>query len=251
MTIKVRPKMDFSPSSSEAVRDLLAGRRSVRAVLFDLDGTLYRQGRLRSLMALELLTLPLEGPGTPWQRLRALKAYRTAQEQLRGRSRLASAHEQRELAAAASGLSVADVDALVSEWMIRRPLKYLPLCRASGLETLLARLEQGGLKVGILSDYPAEAKLQAMGLADRFSPVLYTADPEIGALKPNPRGYFRACKLWNLKPRRRALRRRPRRGRCGRRGGGRNAVRDHRRPEGPDAGALRRAALTRKADSCL
>ena len=167
--------MDFSPSSSEAVRDLLAGRRSVRAVLFDLDGTLYRQGRLRSLMALELLTLPLEGPGTPWQRLRALKAYRTAQEQLRGRSRLASAHEQRELAAAASGLSVADVDALVSEWMIRRPLKYLPLCRASGLETLLARLEQGGLKVGICPTIRRRRSYRPWDWRT-VSQVLYTAD---------------------------------------------------------------------------
>ena len=48
-----------NPSSA----DLTGNWRSVRAVLFDLDGTLYRQGLLRSLMALELMTLALEGPG--------------------------------------------------------------------------------------------------------------------------------------------------------------------------------------------
>ena len=35
----------------------LDARQRIRAVLFDLDGTLYRQGRMRTLMAMELLTL--------------------------------------------------------------------------------------------------------------------------------------------------------------------------------------------------
>ena len=56
----------------------------LRAVLFDLDGTLYRQTRLRLLMALELATLPLDGPLKAAGRLRALKGYRDAQERLRG-----------------------------------------------------------------------------------------------------------------------------------------------------------------------
>ena len=53
---------------------------------------------------------------------------------------------------------------------------------------------------GVLSDYPAEAKLQALGLAGRFSPVLCATDPEIGAFKPNPRGFLHACAVWNLPP---------------------------------------------------
>ena len=33
-------------------------------MLFDLDGTLYRQRPVRMLMAMELVTLPLQGPFT-------------------------------------------------------------------------------------------------------------------------------------------------------------------------------------------
>jgi putative hydrolase of the HAD superfamily len=54
--------------------------------------------------------------------------------------------------------------------------------------------------MGVLSDYPAEAKLRALGVADRFSPILCASDPEVGAFKPNPAGFLRACTLWGLTP---------------------------------------------------
>ena len=175
-------------------------KREVRAVLFDLDGTLYRQARLRALMALELLSLPLQGPFRAPRRWRALQAYRSAQEHLRGAGAEAASRTQADMAAAASGLSVAEVEALVAEWMSERPLKYLQFCQAAGLTGLLERLQRMGLRAGILSDYPAGAKLRAMGLEDRFWPVLCASDPEIGVFKPAPRGFLRACELWDLEP---------------------------------------------------
>ena len=85
--------------------------------------------------------------------------------------------------------------------MLNRPLKYLQFCRAVGLDGLLAELDRLGVRTGVLSDYPAEAKLRALGLEGRFSPVLCATDPEIGAFKPSPRGFLRACAVWNLPPR--------------------------------------------------
>ena len=172
----------------------------LRAVLFDLDGTLYRQPPLRALMAFELATLPLSGPLRAPRRLKALRAYRSAQEHLRTRSGLIPADAQIAAAAHASGLPVAEVAALVEDWMMTRPLKYLQFCRAPGLERLLSGLDGRGIRTGVLSDYPAHAKLRALGLADRFSPVLCGTDPEIGAFKPSPRGYLRACEIWNFDP---------------------------------------------------
>jgi FMN phosphatase YigB (HAD superfamily) len=174
--------------------------RPIRAVLFDVDGTLYRQDLLRVLMGLELLTMPLSGPARAPKRWRALQAFRRSQEQLRAASAGLSALRQAEVAASASGLSVAEVDALVEEWMQRRPLKYLRWCKAAGLDLLLARLEAIGVRIGVLSDYPAAGKLRALGLDGRFEPVLCATDTEVGAFKPNPRGYWRACDVWNVKP---------------------------------------------------
>ena len=172
----------------------------IRAVLFDLDGTLYRQTPLRVLMALELATLPLTGPIKARQRLIALRAYRAAQERLRTPGRDDVATAQLAAAASAAGLPVAEISALVDEWMMVRPLKYLHFCRARGLSGLLDGLRERGVRTGVLSDYPAEAKLRALGLNGRFSPVLCASDPDIGAFKPSPRGYLHACATWNLSP---------------------------------------------------
>jgi HAD superfamily hydrolase (TIGR01549 family) len=175
-------------------------RNTCRAVLFDLDGTLYRQGPLRALMALELATLPLGGPARAARRLRAIQAYRRAQERLRAEGATGLGSRQLDAAVQASGLPIAEVEALVADWMIRRPLKYLQFCRARGLPRLLDLLQRSDVKMGVLSDYPAEAKLRALGLHDRFSPVLCATDVEIDAFKPSPRGYLRACEIWGLSP---------------------------------------------------
>ena len=56
------------------------------------------------------------------------------------------------------------------------------------------------IKIGVFSDYPPELKLQALGVAGRFSVVLCSADPEIGRFKPHPRGFLVASARWQLDP---------------------------------------------------
>lgn len=187
-----------APGTTKVTLDL--DFTSVRRVLFDLDGTLYRQAPLRVLMALELATLPLDGPFRAAARLRALKAYRRAQEELRGTALDRPGEAQLAAAADASGLPVAEIEGLVADWMHRRPLKYLQACRAPGLDRLLEVMERAGLPAGVLSDYPAQAKLAALGLDGRFAPVLSATDPEVGAFKPSPRGFLRACEVWGVEP---------------------------------------------------
>ena len=178
-------------------------RQRIRAVLFDLDGTLYDQARLRSLMAIELLTLVGTGPTRAVRRWRALAAYRRAQEDLRTAARQSAFRPaaQIEAAAARSGLPAAEVRDLVDDWMMTRPLKYLRHCRKIGIAELLDVLVTAQVPAGVLSDYPAEAKLAALGLAGRFKPVLCSSDPDIGVLKPSPRGFLRACEIWHVEPR--------------------------------------------------
>lgn len=173
---------------------------AIHAVLFDLDGTLYRQRPMRALMALELLTLPLQSPLKARPRLVALRAYRHAQEAIRHAKSTDPARDQLQAAATASGLPVSEVNALVAEWMIERPLKYLPFCQAAGVSELLARLATAGIRTGVLSDYPAADKLRALKLDRHFPLVLCSTDPEIAAFKPDPRGYRRACEHWGLAP---------------------------------------------------
>jgi FMN phosphatase YigB (HAD superfamily) len=184
------------------VRNPLDPRQRIRAVLFDLDGTLYDQRRMRVLMAAELLTLPLSRPLSAPRRLRALSAYRKAQKILRDKPfSVTGPRKQLEFAAERVDMTPGELEHVVREWMFERPLKYMRCCRARGLLPLLNHLRDRGLELGVLSDYPAEAKLGALGLANRFSIVLCTSDPEVCALKPNPRGFFCASERWHIEPR--------------------------------------------------
>jgi phosphoglycolate phosphatase-like HAD superfamily hydrolase len=152
----------------------------IRAVLFDVDGTLYRQWPLRTAMAFELALhqLRISGSGSGLTTLRVLKVYRRAHEDLRGQvgSDTLSAL-QIGLAAARANVEPEAVRTIVNRWMVERPLKYLRWVRRPGLLQLLEDLAQRGIRVGALSDYACDAKLKALGVARFFSLALCTAEP--------------------------------------------------------------------------
>jgi len=88
--------------------------------------------------------------------------------------------------AAAAGVSPDYVLATVTEWIERRPIPYLTGSRYPGLVELFAGLRRKGIRIGVLSDYPAHAKLAALGLgADH---VVSAGDDGVGFLKPHTRG---------------------------------------------------------------
>lgn len=182
------------------VRNPLNPTRRIRAVLFDVDGTLYRQGPLRALMGAELAALALRRPIRAPRIWRALSEYRRAQEALRGQDEGADLARQLEMAAARARISMHELSALVDEWMIERPLKYLPRCRARGLVDLLDFLRAKRIRTGILSDYPAHKKIDALQIRGYFSLVLCGGDTEVGAFKPSPRGFLAACARWDVDP---------------------------------------------------
>src|SRR5437868_5606615 len=115
----------FAPYSmaDATVRNPVTPRRRIRAVLFDVDGTLYRQRPLRLLMAAELGALALRRPFRAPSVWRAISAYRQAQEALRGHDG-ADATRQLNLAATRAGMTTSELSRIVDEWMIERPLKY-------------------------------------------------------------------------------------------------------------------------------
>jgi putative hydrolase of the HAD superfamily len=156
-------------------------------------------------MALELLALPLlVNPLRAPRHWRAVGANRRAQEQLRTHEspgREAIGRAQLVTAGRRANIPLTELESLVDEWMFRRPLKYLRLLRAPGLAPLLEWLAARQVRTGVLSDYPPAAKLAALELTHRFSIVLSSTDPDIGTLKPHPRGFLRACDRWRVHPR--------------------------------------------------
>ncbi|GJL60554.1 MAG: hypothetical protein NPIRA03_34110 [Nitrospirales bacterium] len=176
----------------------------IRAILLDLDGTLYHQRSLRGLMALELSTAPatLGSIREALRIWRILKCFREGREALRAMKDpcVPLVGLQYSLVAERVCVTSREVEMVVREWMYRRPLKYLRICRRRGMEEFFQLAAERGLRTGVFSDYPVREKLQGLGIHVPLTVELCGTDPEINALKPNPKGFLYACRLWNLDP---------------------------------------------------
>ena len=93
--------------------------------------------------------------------------------------------------ASSAGISVPEVKTIISDWIDYRPLPKLMSCRYPGVNRIFDRLRASGRKIGILSDYPAHAKLFALGLDADY----VVSASEVGVLKPHPRGLLKILQL--------------------------------------------------------
>jgi len=172
----------------------------IRAVLFDVDGTLYAQTPLRVAMAVEMAVAAASPARARRQAVSRVLAFRRLRERLRSEAGSSEplATRQYRVVSEHLGCSEAEVVSAVDEWIYRRPTKWLRYCRRPGIAELLDYLRGRRIACGVFSDYPAEDKLAALGIRDRFELVLSAVDPDIGAFKPDPRGFVEAARKWNM-----------------------------------------------------
>ena len=169
---------------------------SVRLVVFDVDGTLYDQRRLRLAMAAQL----------GWHCLcrlnlrtaRVLRHYRHFREQMADREIRDFERAAQADLVATYGADKAALRELIADWMEIRPLPHLAAARRPGVTDLFNRLCAAGKAIGIVSDYPARAKLAARGLNADF--VVSATDREVNVMKPDPAGLLRVMALAGVSP---------------------------------------------------
>jgi HAD superfamily hydrolase (TIGR01509 family) len=167
-----------------------------KAVIFDVDGTLYDQRRLRRAIVRRFAAAYWRKPLTGLRTARVLQAYRNTHEELRGRPYFAEMHLK--LAAEKSGEPSSQAREMVRRWIEFEPLELLAPCVYPGAGVLLQKLAERGIPCGIFSDYPAVDKLKAMKLGDFFSVV--SCAEEAGFLKPDPRGLLDVLKRLGAEP---------------------------------------------------
>ncbi len=157
-----------------------AHSRYIRAVVFDLDDTLFlERNYVRS------------GFAAVGEYLRLKTARRSAFERWMWR-RFVSGRRDAMFDALAErfdlGLTGKEIRRLVGVYRRHRP--DIRPCR--GVETVLANLRRRRMKLGLLSDgfLPAQRlKLEALGLAKYFNKVVFTERIGRSAWKPSPRGF--------------------------------------------------------------
>lgn len=159
----------------------------VKAIIFDVDGTLYHQKKLRFLMILEMLFYYLIHPWK-FQEIKILLDFRKEREKRALDSVIDLENTQYDWGAQKSGVSPQKVRQVVQKWIFERPLKYLNFCRYSGIRGLYEHLSRKGIVTAIFSDYPATEKLVKLGISANC--IVSATDKNIDCLKPNPKGLF-------------------------------------------------------------
>ena len=168
----------------------------IRLAVFDVDGTLYDQRRLRTHMMIAILRHVLGSRQVGF--LKVLREYRRGREELGDEEVQDFEPVLLERTAKVLGCSQEFVAATVLEWINTRPLPYLRRCMYPGVSPLFAALRRRGIAIGVLSDYPAAAKLAALDLYADY--VVSAADPDVGVLKPNPRGLLMLLERASVPP---------------------------------------------------
>lgn len=98
---------------------------------------------------------------------------------------------------------MSEVETTVQHWMQCKPQKWLARFRRQPLLDQVKAFRNAGGLTAVVSDYPAQYKLQALGCADLFDVVI--ANGEEGGpnfLKPHPEGYLKAAAQLGVAPER-------------------------------------------------
>jgi putative hydrolase of the HAD superfamily len=164
--------------------------REYKAILFDVDGTLYRLRPLERAVQVHFLRGHWHQPRKVWQTHRAVSACRHATNLLREVTNddRDLRDRQIEIAARACALPEKFVHECMRRWMEEEPLPYLREFRFEGVPEVLREFRERGLRLGVFSDFPAQAKLKALGIERFFEVVLSAHDAGVQRFKPDPRG---------------------------------------------------------------
>jgi len=161
-----------------------------KAVIFDVDGTLYDQRKLRLRMVREMFACVLRQPSRLAE-LRVLWLFRSMREKHAAEAFTDLESQQYAWAAQAAGASPEKVREVVQEWMFERPLAHLRSCRYRGAQALFSQFQRQGIPIGVFSDYPPGDKLRALGLTAQV--IVSATIAEINRLKPDPTGLLVAA----------------------------------------------------------
>ncbi len=158
--------------------------KEVKAVIFDVDGTLYNQKKLKGQMMKALLGYYLPRPWK-YNELRIISIFRKERELLHTLKASNLEEVQYEICAKKAGQPVSKVKEVIGKWIFTYPLPFLKNAMYSDVPEFFDLLCAHHIKIVIYSDYKAVEKLHAMEL--KADLVVCSTDAHIDCMKPGPK----------------------------------------------------------------
>jgi HAD superfamily hydrolase (TIGR01549 family) len=149
-------------------------------------------------MAVKLAGALLSG-SAHWKEIRAIAAYRRAQEILRARGGDVALLQYKE-ASRQLGCSEQFVIQAVAKWFEESSLPAVAGAAFTDAREFFIWARTQGLRLGVVSDYQAHAKLSVLGLDAAFDAVVCAQDPSVGVFKPDPKGLLCAVQMLGVAP---------------------------------------------------
>jgi putative hydrolase of the HAD superfamily len=156
----------------------------IKLIIFDVDGTLYNQKKLRLSMGYEMIKQTLIN--LDFSIIPIIRHYRIFREKFGDDEIYDFEKVLIKKTSLVTGHSEEKVSEVINEWIEIKPIKYLLSARYEGIDELFTSIKKNGKTIGILSDYKATVKLRALKLNADL--IVSAEDDEIKMLKPNPKG---------------------------------------------------------------
>jgi HAD superfamily hydrolase (TIGR01549 family) len=93
-------------------------------------------------------------------------------------------------------ISVEETKSIINFWLMKKPLKYLNLCKDKNLGKIIDSLHEKKIKIIVYSDYPALEKVKVLNIKADY--IYSSEDENILSLKPNPKALEYINKNLNL-----------------------------------------------------
>jgi phosphoglycolate phosphatase/putative hydrolase of the HAD superfamily len=174
----------------------------IKAFIFDVDGTLYQQSKLHKLIIIRMMKYFLTNPISAIEAIVSILSFRYALEKLRSMKSIDGllTDKQLEIASNACFINRNKIKHHIVRWMENEPFNLLHKVKYPFSDLFLSEAKKRGYKLAVLSDYPINNKLVALGWKYFFDMELSSQDININKLKPNPDGISHVIKKFGLTP---------------------------------------------------
>ena len=152
-----------------------------KALIVDLDGTLYFQYGVQCIMGCRMLFYYLFH-FWKFKELLAIMYYRKQRE----KNLKEIVDNQYILVAQKYGINPKRVEEIVQIWLFHKPLTLLKIFKDKKLVKIIDKCKNTGINIIIYSDYPTKEKLMALNI--KYCKSYDSTHPEIRTLKPDVKG---------------------------------------------------------------